>query len=76
MALSKELLYHFVRDSLRSYSENFQITNYNNPIEFKLNNQRFSVHVSYIHDSGNTRSNDDEVRIQIGRSLIEKSANA
>lgn len=71
MDFDKSLLYHFVRDSLRSYSEDFQIADRNNPTIFKLNNQRYSIHVSYIHDSGNKRVNNNEVRIQIGRALIE-----
>jgi hypothetical protein len=71
MALSRSLLFYFIRDALRPYSENFEIVDRRNPVQLDLNDRRYSAHVSYIHDSGNTRPNEDEVRIQIGRKLIE-----
>jgi len=71
MTLDSSLLHHFVRDALAPYSNDFRLLKTGNPCEFRLNGQRYSVHVSYIHDSGNTRDNEDEVRIQIARPLIE-----
>ncbi len=72
MTLNSGLLYNFVKDPLRQYSENFQILDKRNPVKFRLNGRNYSVHVSYVHDSGNARENDDEVRIQISRQLIEE----
>lgn len=71
MALDSSLLHHFIRDALAPYSNDFRLLRTGNPCEFRLNGQTYSVHVSYIHDSGNARENDDEVRIQIARPLIE-----
>ncbi len=71
MPLHSSLLYHFVRDSLGSYSEDFRIIERENPTLVRLNGRTYSVRVSYVHDSGNTRPNEDEVRIQISRNSIE-----
>ncbi len=71
MTLDRSLLYHFVRDSLGPYSEDFRVQDRQNPTIIKLNGTLYSIHVSYVHDSGNTRLNDDERRIQIGRPLID-----
>lgn len=72
MALDNSLLHYFLRDALGPYSEDFGVLDRHNPTQFRLNGHSYSTHVSYVHDSGNTRLNDDEVRIQIGRSLIEE----
>ena len=72
MRLENSLLYHFVSDALGPYSEDFRLVERNNPTIIRLNGHEYSTHVSYIHDSGNTRPNEDEVRIQISRRLIEK----
>lgn len=72
MVLHNKLLPHFIRDALGSYSEDFRITDWHNPTQFNLNQKSYSARVSYVHDSGNTRGNDDEVRIQISRSVIDK----
>lgn len=72
MALDNALLYYFVKDALGPYSEDFRIFDRRNPTQFRLNQIGYSAHVSYVHDSGNNRDNDDEVRIQIGRNLIEE----
>lgn len=71
MSLEKSLLFHFVRDALGPYSEDFRILTKQNPTKLLLNQKPYSTHVSYVHDSGNARDNEDEVRIQIARSLIE-----
>lgn len=67
----KSLLHFFVRDSLRSFSESFAPGGGENPFRFSLNGRKYSVHISFVHDSGASRENDDETRIQISRSQIE-----
>src|SRR5690554_114904 len=71
MALDSSLHHYFVHDSLKLYSEEFRIDDRHNPIRLRLNGHPYSIHVSYIHDSGNARDNDDEARIQINRNLID-----
>lgn len=71
MPFDRKLLYFFVRDALRGYSENFRITDRRNPIQIKLNGTCYSICASYIHDSGENRPNDDEIRIQLSRSIID-----
>jgi putative restriction endonuclease len=70
MPFDRNLLFYFVRDALAPYSENFHIIDRMNPVRVDLNGSPFSIHVSYVHDSGNARDNEDEVRIQLGRGLI------
>jgi len=72
MTLDNSLLHYFVRDALGPYSEDFRIHDRHNPTAFRLNGNEYSAHVSYVHDSGEGRGNPDEVRIQIGRPLIER----
>jgi len=72
MTLDKSLLYHFVRDALGPYSEDFSVRDKRNPATIFLNGDLYSIHISYVHDSGNHRDNEDEVRIQISRALIEE----
>lgn len=55
----------FIRDSLRQYSQNFQALSDENPYLISLNGNRYSIHASEIHDSGEGRSNPDEWRIQV-----------
>ncbi len=71
MAISTSSLLYFLTDSLAAYSDDFRIINRQNPIEFVFNAINYSVHISSIHDSGNTRKNDDEERIQIRKSVID-----
>ena len=71
MTFNAELLYFFVRDPLIQYSEDFRILNLQSPMQFSLNQQKYSVHISYVHDSGNARGNPDEVRIQVARRVID-----
>jgi len=71
MPFDRSLLFYFIRDALAPYSENFQIVDRQNPVRVDLNGRAFSIHVSYVHDSGNARDNEDEVRIQLGRALID-----
>lgn len=72
MAFDKSLLYYFFRDALAMYSEDFRVLDRDNPTLLKLNEVNYSVHVSYVHDSGNNRPNQDEERIQISRNVIEE----
>lgn len=72
MALKKRLLRFFLEDSLRDYSEDFILYNVNNPVRFSLNGKKYSIHISYVHDSGKNRTNDDEARIQIQRNVIQE----
>ena len=72
MTMDRGLLYHFVRDALRTYSEAVRVEERGNPTRVQFNGGRYSLQISYIHDSGNSRVNDDEVRIQISRTLIEQ----
>ena len=72
MTLDNTLLYNLVKDAIAPYSEDFRFENRANPMEFRLNGLSYSAHVSYVHDSGNSRENEDEVRIQIGRGLMEE----
>lgn len=72
MPLDNSLLYNFIKDAISPYSEDFRFLDKRNPIQFNLNGNVYSAHVSYVHDSGNSRVNEDEVRIQIGRNLIEE----
>ncbi len=72
MNLDRRLLYNFATNPLRRYSDNFEIIETGNPFLFKLEGERYSVHISYIHDSGNARTNEDEARIQIGRNRINQ----
>lgn len=67
----RELLHFFVRDSLRGFSENFVPLESGNPFRFSLNGRIHSVHISFVHDSGKSRTNDDETRIQISRAQID-----
>ena len=75
MTLDRKLLFYFARDALAPYSEGFRINDRTNPIELNLNDRQYSIHISYVHNSGENRANDDEVRIQIGRALIETQRN-
>jgi putative restriction endonuclease len=72
MSLSWQSLVFFLRDSLSGYSENFLVLKNQNPAIVNLNGQTFSVHISNIHDSGNTRKNPDEERIQINKGIIQE----
>jgi putative restriction endonuclease len=69
---NRELLHYFLENALKGYSENFQILDSANPVKFKLNDKLFSAHISYIHDSGENRDNEDEARIQIQRATLDK----
>lgn len=75
MAFDHSLLHYYVRDALRPYSEDFWVSDTHNPAQFRLNENNYSVHISFVHDSGHARTNDDEVRIQIGRPAIEMQRN-
>ena len=72
MTFNRKLLHFFVRDALFGYSENIKFQNHENPISINLNGVEYSIHVSYVHDSGNARANPDELRIQISKGILER----
>lgn len=72
MNFEKHLLDQFLFEPLRLFSASFFIIRRGNPFLFSLEGIKFAAHISYIHDSGNTRTNDDEVRVQIQRSSLDK----
>ena len=72
---NNSLIYHSICDALGFYSEDFRLVNKKNPIIIWLNGRQYSIHASYVHDSGNTRPNKKEVRIQMSHGLIEKQMN-
>lgn len=67
----KSLLYFYLQDALAAYSDDFVLLGKENPSRLRLNRQVYSVHASYVHDSGENRTNEDEARIQIARSTID-----
>ena len=74
MIFDKRLLVHLIRDALRQYSADFHIENISNPITFGLNEQKYSVHVSYLHEtiySGTARHNVNEIRVQLTRTMLD-----
>jgi len=72
MAFNNQLLHYFLEDALKAYSEDFIITDTSNPVLFSLNGMKYSAHISYVHDSGEGRPNNDEARIQLQRGVIDK----
>lgn len=72
MALKKELLHFFLENSLKSYSDDFRVQDTSNPVKFLLNRKLYSAHISYVHDSGENRLNEDEARIQLQRATIDR----
>lgn len=71
MVVSTSSLIYFLTDAISAYTEDFSLLRRDNPVRFEMNGNQFSVHISSIHDSGNSRPNDDEQRIQIQRSVID-----
>jgi putative restriction endonuclease len=72
MAANNISVPYFLYDSLRKYSEDFQILTDSNPYAFLLNGVKYSVHASEIHDSGIGRENPDEWRIQLQGEIKRK----
>lgn len=68
-------IHHFVRDALMPYSENVKIQSRGNPMALLLNGRACSIHASYVHGSGHTRS-EEEMRIQIGRPMLNRQQEA
>jgi putative restriction endonuclease len=61
----------FLRDALAPYTEDIAIVSTTNPIEVSMNGKKYSIYVLSVTDSGETRPNPDEQRIQITRSARE-----
>lgn len=57
-------LYYWLYDSIRNYSVDFAFESRGNPSIIRLNGSRYSIHLSYIHGSGNTRES-GELRKQV-----------
>lgn len=70
MPLSAIHAFYSTADALRAYTDDLRILAGQNPIDLILNETKFSIHISLIHDSGNNRGNDDERRIQVSRDAI------
>ena len=71
--MRRDLLHYSVQDSLRPYCEDLTIIKKSNPVIVQFNGISHSLHLSQVHDSGNRRPNEDEVRIQIqARSIQEQ----
>lgn len=71
MSFDKIVLQYYLRDSLSAYSEDFALIDKSNPYRYSFNGQKYSIHTSFVHDSGNHRPNPDENRIQISRRIID-----
>lgn len=71
MVVSTNSLIYFLTDAVAAYTDDFSLLRRDNPVLIEMNGNQFSVHISSIHDSGNSRPNDDEQRIQIRRSVID-----
>lgn len=69
MAVSHVSPSFFMLDALRRYTEDFRLTDGQNPMSFTMNGREYSVHVSEIHFAA--RKNPDEWRIQIPRAVID-----
>ena len=67
-------LYYFLYDSIAKYSVDFSFELRDNPSIVRLNGRRYSIHISYIHDSGKTRK-DDELRKQVSRGVRDYQEN-
>lgn len=72
MAINTSSLIYFLTDAVSAYTEDFTLIQRENPVLFEMNGVQYSVHISSVHDSGNSRANPDEQRIQIQRSVIDK----
>lgn len=69
--MENSLLYYFLDEPLKNYSNDFFLLDSKNPVLFSLNGKTYSAHISYVHDAGNGRTNEDEARIQLRRSVID-----
>lgn len=70
MTRTWQSLVYFLTDSLSEYSEDFLLLENRNPALFELNGKKYSVHISSVHDSGESRTNEDEDRIQVSKETI------
>jgi len=63
----REFIFFLLRDNLRAFDANSNITKNSYPFKVDLNSIPFSIFVNETHDSGQGRPNSDECRIQINR---------
>ena len=66
--LSHLELKYLLIDSLKSYSEDTTYLSGENPYKFSINRKVHYIFIHNVHDSGSGRTNEDECRIQFGRS--------
>jgi len=62
-------LRYLLLDSLRSYSEDVIFLDGQNPYRIAINKREIYVYIKNVHESGANRSNPDECRIQISRTV-------
>lgn len=65
--LNKSDLKYLLIDSLKLYSDNVTYISGNNPYRFSINKKSFYILIKNVHESGKGRGNQDECRIQIGK---------
>lgn len=73
MPIQPKQFRYFVRDALRGYSDDFLPLNAENPYSFLLNDREYVAHISLVHESGASRSA-EENRIQVSTASREQLA--
>lgn len=72
--LDKNDLRFLLIDSLRQYSNNVEYIDGDNPYRFSINKKTFFLLIKNVHESGDGRSNPDECRIQVSKSISFNAA--
>ena len=67
--LNRTDLRYLLIDSLRLYSDHVVFIGGNNPYRFVSNKKEFYVLIKNVHESGDGRTNQDECRIQVSKSV-------
>ncbi len=67
--LNQSDLKYLLIDSLKSYSDNVVYIDGRNPYRFSFNNSRLQIFLRNVHESGNTRTNEDECSMQISSTI-------
>jgi len=63
----REFIFFLLRDNLRAFNLNSDITKNSYPFQVNLNSKSVSIFVNETHESGHGRNNSDECRIQINK---------
>lgn len=71
MSLNENHAFFSMADALRPYTDDLRFVTSQNPIQLSMNGKIYSIHTSIIHDSGNSRENENEQRIQISQKTIK-----